>query len=178
LEIELISNLYSPNPNHTGEQHPMTVDPSPLAEIVPLPEHGSCFICGSQNPKGMGLVWYAQADAEHGLRVFCDFEFTLSEQGPPGHAHGGASAAVIDEVMGAAVWRSGLKVVLANMNLNYHKPVPLHTSLRAEGWLERLEGRKAYAFGRIVLVNGGETAVSGTGLYIHAPHLFTFDYYG
>jgi acyl-coenzyme A thioesterase PaaI-like protein len=147
-------------------------------KAIPLPEHGSCFICGSQNPKGMGLVWYAQVSETQRELIYCEFEFTLSEQGPPGHAHGGASAAVLDEAMGAAVWRSGLKVVLANMNLNYHKPVPLSAPLRVEAWLERTEGRKAYALGRIVLVNGGETAVSGTGLYIHAPHLFTFDYYG
>ncbi len=142
-----------------------------------LPEHGSCFICGTQNPKGMGLAWYVQQDVNQ-ILIYSEFEFTLSEQGPPGFAHGGASAAVLDEAMGAAVWRSGLKVVLANMNLNYHLPVPLHKPLRVEGWLERFEGRKGYAEGRIVLVEGGETAVSGTGLYIHAPHLFTFDYYG
>ncbi|MCB8967119.1 MAG: PaaI family thioesterase [Ardenticatenaceae bacterium] len=146
-------------------------------DVTPLPEHGSCFICGRENPKGMGLVWYTQRDDEHGLVAFSDFQFTLAEQGPPGFTHGGASAAVIDEVMGAVVWRSGLKVVLANLNLDYRHPVPLHTPLRAEGWVERTEGRKAWAFGRLVLP-GGETAVSGTGLYIHAPHLFTFDYYG
>ena len=88
-----------------------------MTESVRLPEHGSCFICGSQNPKGMGLVWYARPDEAHELVVFTDFSFGLSEQGPPGHTHGGASAAVIDEVMGAVVWRSGLKVVLANLNL-------------------------------------------------------------
>ena len=148
-----------------------------MTESVRLPEHGSCFICGSQNPKGMGLVWYARPDEAHELVVFTDFSFGLSEQGPPGHTHGGASAAVIDEVMGAVVWRSGLKVVLANLNLDYRRPVPLRVPLRAEGWVKRVEGRKAWAFGRIVLP-GGETAVSGTGLYIHAPHLFTFDYYG
>lgn len=142
-----------------------------------LPEHGSCFICGAQNPKGMGLVWYVQPDVKQ-ILVYSEFEFTLSEQGPPGFAHGGASSAVIDEAMGAAVWRSGLKVVLAKMNLNYHLPVPLVAPVRVEGWLERFEGQKAYAQGRIVLMEEGETAVSGTGLYIHAPHLFTFDYYG
>ena len=141
-----------------------------------LPEHGSCFICGTQNPKGMGLIWYVQRNPKH-ILVFSEFVFTLAEQGPPNHAHGGASAAVIDEAMGAAVWQSGLKVALANMSLNYHLPVPLHAPLRVEGWLERFEGRKGYARGRIVLADGG-TAVSGEGLYIHAPQLFTFDYYG
>ncbi|MCP4422892.1 MAG: PaaI family thioesterase [Chloroflexi bacterium] len=140
-----------------------------------LPEHGSCFICGTENPKGMGLVWYVEQDTDR-ILVYSEFEFTVSEQGPPGFAHGGASSAVIDEAMGAAVWQSGLKVVLANMNLNYHLPVPLNKPLRVEGWLERFEGRKGFAEGRILV--GGKTAVSGTGLYIHAPHLFTFDYYG
>ena len=144
---------------------------------IPLPEHGACFICGSQNPKSMGLIWYETRDENDRVLVFTDFEFTLSEQGPPGHAHGGASAAVIDEVMGAAVWRAGQKVVLANLNLNYRLPVPLNTPLRAEGWLDRIEGKKGFAEGRIVLPDGS-TAVAGTGLYIQAPHLFTFDYYG
>ena len=155
----------------------MAIKSEPDVQIERLPEHGSCFICGTQNPKNMGLVWYVQQDAGQ-ILVFSEFEFTLAEQGPPGHAHGGASAAVIDEAMGAAVWRSGLEVVLANMNLNYHLPLPLHVPLRVEAWLERFEGRKAYAEGRLVLMEGGETAVSGAGLYIHAPHLFTFDYYG
>jgi acyl-coenzyme A thioesterase PaaI-like protein len=148
-----------------------------MEEPIALPEHGSCFVCGGENPKGMGLTWYDVADEERGRLVFCEFQFTLAEQGPPGHAHGGASAAVIDEAMGAAVWRSGLQVVLANMNLNYRKPTPLHAPLRVEAWLERTEGRKAYAVGRILL-DGGETAVSGTGLYVQAAHLFPFDYYG
>jgi len=109
--------------------------------------------------------------------VYTEFEFTLSEQGPPGHTHGGASAAVIDEAMGAAVWRSGAKVVLANLNLDYRLPVPLFVPLRVESWLERSEGKKSYATGRILLEDG-RTAVSGTGLFLPAPHLFTFDYYG
>ncbi len=154
----------------------MTIEFEHDVKTERLPEHGSCFICGTQNPKNMGLVWYVQQDAGQ-ILVFSEFEFTLAEQGPPGYAHGGASAAVLDEAMGAAVWRSGLKVVLANMNLNYHLPVPLRTPLRVEAWLERVEGRKAYAQGRL-LVEEEKTAVSGAGLYIHAPHLFTFDYYG
>ncbi|HIP73545.1 MAG TPA: PaaI family thioesterase [Anaerolineae bacterium] len=142
-----------------------------------LPEHGSCFICGSENPKSMGLVWYETAGEDGRNLIFAEFEFTLAEQGPPGHAHGGATAAVVDEAMGAAVWRSGLKVVLANLNLNFHKPMPLYVPARVEAWLERTEGRKAYAFGRILLLDG-KTAVSGTGLYVQAPHLFTFGFYG
>lgn len=139
--------------------------------IKTLPEHGLCFVCGQQNPNGMGLTWYTRPDEQHGLVLFTDFLFTLAQQGPPGHAHGGASAAVLDEAMGAVCWQSGLQVLLANLNLDYHLPVPLETPLRLEAWVDKRNGRKAFAQSHLLLPSG-KTAVSGTGLYIHSPHLF------
>ena len=159
---------------------------APLAS--PLPKHGSCFVCGTDNEKGMGVVWCVyktptpQEDenplppfdkpraAPGAVRIFADFEFDEAQQGPPGHAHGGASAAVVDEAMGAAVWQSGLQALLANLNLDYRLPVPLYTPLRAEAELQKLEGRKAYAIGRILV--GGKVAVEATGLYVHIPTFF------
>ena len=60
-----------------------------------LPEHGSCFLCGSENPHNVGLRWYVD---EKGV-VSSEFTLTLAQQGPPGYAHGGLSTAVLDEVM-------------------------------------------------------------------------------
>jgi acyl-coenzyme A thioesterase PaaI-like protein len=129
----------------------------------------------------MGVVWCVQISpasqdnekplAPGAVRIYAEFEFDEAQQGPPGHAHGGASAAVIDEAMGAVVWQSGLRALLANLNLNYRLPVPLHTPLRAEAWLERVEGRKAYARGQILV--GDRVAVEGTGLFVHIPAFFS-----
>jgi len=128
----------------------------------------------------MGILWCVQKTpaAQHDVKplppgavhIYAEFEFDEAQQGPPGHAHGGASAAVIDEAMGAVVWQSGLQVLLANLNLNYRLPVPLHTPLRAEAWLERVEGRKAYARGQILV--GDRVAVEATGLFVHIPAFF------
>lgn len=142
----------------------------------PLPEHGPCFICGTANPRSLGLRWYEESREDGLLVIYSDFQFDEGQQGPPKHAHGGASAAVIDEVMGVVAWRSGLKVVLANLSLDYRRPVPLNVPLRVEGWVKDKDERKAYTYGRLILPDG-HTAVSGTGLYIQAPHLFTFDFY-
>lgn len=136
-----------------------------------LPEHGPCFVCGQQNPNSMGITWYTRPDPQRGLILFSNFTFSLAQQGPPSHAHGGASAAVLDEAMGAVCWQSGLQVLLANLNLNYHHPVPLDTMLQLEAWVDRVAGRKAFAQGHLLLPSG-QTAVSGTGLYIHSPQLF------
>jgi len=151
--------------------------PTTAEGVEQLPEHGSCFICGAENPKSMGLAWFlthtnpAVQQAANDLLVFSEFRFSMAEQGPPGYAHGGASAAVLDEAMGAVVWRSGLQVVLANMNLDYRRPVPLGETVRVEAWLEGTEGKKAFAAARLVLASG-QMAVQARGLYIHAPAIF------
>jgi len=146
-----------------------------------LPEHGYCFVCGHQNPHGIGVIWqatfYQKAPDAAGyylpgsVLISTEFQFTKYQQGPPGHAHGGASAAVVDEAMGAAVWQSGYQALLAHYELDYKLPVPLDAPLRAEAWIVKTAGRKVYARGHILLADGSE-AVTATGLYLHIPHFF------
>jgi len=146
-----------------------------------IPSHGWCFVCGDENPHGIGLTWQAAFKQERpddegrfppgSIYVFSDFHFKLAQQGPPGHAHGGASAAVIDEAMGVSVWQSGYRALLAHYELDYKLPVPLDTPVRVEAWVEKVEGRKVYAQGRIRLADG-RVAVEGSGLYLHIPDFF------
>ena len=146
-----------------------------------LPSHGWCFVCGDENPHGIGITWQAAfkqvAPDDEGhfppgsVLIFSEFQFTRAQQGPPGHAHGGASASVIDEAMGASVWQSGYRALLAHYELDYKLPVPLNAPVRVEAWVEKVDGRKVYARGRLLLANG-EVAVSGSGLYLHIPGFF------
>jgi len=132
-----------------------------------LPEHGSCFICGSENPHNLGLHWYVN---EKGV-VSSEFTLTLAQQGPPGYAHGGLSAAVLDEVMGAAVSQAGFTVAAAKIEVNYRKPVPLGTLITTKGYVTRRVRRKVYARGEICL-HDGTLLVEGKGLFVIAPQLF------
>ena len=63
-------------------------------------------------------------------------------EGPPGHAHGGAIAAVLDEAMGAAAWLNGHPVVAAELATRFHALVPLSTVACFEASLASVEGRK------------------------------------
>jgi len=85
--------------------------------------------------------------------------------------HGGASAAILDEAMGKVVWLAGLQVVLATMTVDYAQPTPLGVRARAEAWIERVEGRKAYAAAHLLLPDGS-VVVRATGLYIDVPAFF------
>jgi uncharacterized protein (TIGR00369 family) len=132
-----------------------------------LPYHGWCFVCGRDNPHSIGLTWWVD---DEGILTS---EFTLNEaqQGPPQHAHGGASAAILDEAMGLVVWAAGHKVAAVNLEINYHKPLPLKVPLSLEARITQIDERKIFSTGEIRLPEG-TTAVSGRGIYVVAPVLF------
>ena len=132
-----------------------------------IPYHGWCFVCGTENPHSIGLTWYVDDDG------IMTSEFTLNEaqQGPPGHAHGGASAAILDEAMGLVVWAAGHKVAAVNLEINYHKPLPLNQPLSLEARITQMDERKIFSTGEIKLADS-TVAVSGRGIYVVAPKLF------
>jgi acyl-coenzyme A thioesterase PaaI-like protein len=94
--------------------------------------------------------------------------FGAGAQGPPGHAHGGSIAAVLDEAMGAAAWVAGHLAVAARLDTSFQRMLPLGTDATLEGWVEREEGRKIWTAGRL-LDGGGKPFASATGLFIELP---------
>jgi len=128
-----------------------------------LPEHGSCFVCGGSNSHGIGVTWYAREDGS----IFTDVTLTEAQQGPPGLAHGGASAALLDEAMGAAVWQAGYKAVSIGLNISYQRPVPLGQKIQVIGMrMDKLD-KQIFTQGVIRLLDG-TVAVRGKGVYVEA----------
>ena len=132
-----------------------------------LPDHGSCFVCGKSNPKSIGITWQLAT----GNHIFASFEFSDLQQGPPGFVHGGASAAVMDEAMGLAVFHSGYRVVTANLSIDYRKPIPLGKTVKIQAVMSGKSERRILALGEILLPDGS-VAVSAKGIYAEANHFF------
>lgn len=131
------------------------------------PIGGSNFIYGAP-PGGFGARLYVEPDGHvEGVIVLGP-----EKEGPPGHAHGGALATMIDEVMGAAAWHNGYPVLAANLNFNYRRPAPLGIELRVRGRIDSIEGRKIFTSGEVILPDGS-IATEGTGLFVVAPKHFT-----
>ncbi len=97
-----------------------------------------CFGCGPDNPDGMKLEFHLNDD---GNRFVCNFKLSQRYTGPPGHAHGGIIATILDEAMGKANKLSNVVAVTSEMTVQYLKPVPLGEPLVVEGWGERVLGR-------------------------------------
>jgi acyl-coenzyme A thioesterase PaaI-like protein len=132
-----------------------------------LPDHGSCFVCGKSNPKSIGITWQLAT----GNHIFASFEFSDLQQGPPGFVHGGASAAVMDEAMGLAVFHSGYRVVTANLSIDYRKPIPLGKTVKIQAVMSGKSERRILALGEILLPDGS-VAVSAKGIYAEVNHFF------
>lgn len=80
--------------------------------------------------------------------------FGPETEGPPGHAHGGAMAAVLDEVLGLAAWAAGYPVVVGNLNIHFKELLPLMTVMQVESEIVKVEGRKVTVKGKIVDAEG------------------------
>lgn len=132
-----------------------------------LPYHGWCFVCGNENPHSIGITWFIEDDG----RLTSEFTLTEAHQGPPSYAHGGASAAILDEAMGLVVWAAGHKVAAVNLEINYHKPLPLHQPIFIEGRITQVDERKIFSVGEIRMADS-TVAVSGRGIYVVVPKLF------
>ncbi len=90
--------------------------------------------------------------------------FGSAYEGPPGCVHGGFVAAAFDEVLGFANSISGNPGMTAELTVRYRKPTPLHSELRFEAELLRVEGRKNFTAGRVLA--GDLVTAEAEGLFI------------
>lgn len=97
-----------------------------------------CFGCGPDNPEGMRLKFQLN---EAGEGFICHFRLTRRYTGPPGHAHGGIIATILDEAMGKVNKLRNVVALTSEMTVQYLKPVPLGKRLIVEGWEKSVRGR-------------------------------------
>jgi acyl-coenzyme A thioesterase PaaI-like protein len=124
--------------------------------------HTSVFVSpfvGSLNPLAPPLIVDMRDDTIVATGVFGD-----QYEGPPGYVHGGVIAAVFDEVLGFAQSLSGRPGMTGRLTIHYRAPTPLHTELRIDGRVDRVDGRKIFTIGR--LFHGETLCAEAEGLFI------------
>ena len=128
----------------------------------PKPRKNHCFACGKDNPAGMHLKFYLDHDAR---RATCNFKLSRKYTGPPGHAHGGIIATILDEAMGKVNRFRNVLALTSAMEIRYLKPVPLGKTLTVTSFEEKVEGRKHVNVAEISNPEGQVLARS-TGTFI------------
>lgn len=125
--------------------------------------HDACFGCGPGQPDGVGLTLASRGD--HALaRVVLDEHLS----GPPGAAHGGIPALILDEVLGTTVNILHQRPsVTGTLTVEYLAPTPIGAPVDAEAWLRETDGRKAFVEG--VVRHAGEVTARGEAVFIGVP---------
>ncbi len=96
-------------------------------------------------------------------RAWATFHLGAAFEGPPGLVHGGVSAMILDQMLGEAAGAGGKPGMTGTLTLRYRRGTPLG-DLRAEAWIERSEGIKTWAHGRLLDAEG--VTVEAEGLFI------------
>lgn len=84
--------------------------------------------------------------------------------GPPGSVHGGVIAAVFDELLGTVAVSNDAAGFTGTLTVIYRSPTPILEPLTMRAWLDRREGRKAFAKGE--LHHGDVLCAEAEGIFI------------
>ncbi len=144
---------------------------TPSLNRSPTPADGSefeftphnCFACGTLNEHGLGLEIHVETG-----RSWTELELESRFEGWEGIAHGGILCTILDEVMAWALVAEDNWGVTARMSVDFRKPVPVGTTLRADGWVTRSRRRLVETEARIVDATTGVELATATGVYVAA----------
>jgi acyl-coenzyme A thioesterase PaaI-like protein len=93
-----------------------------VATLPTFPNWQKSFVSGPDSPL---------YEVEHRIQkqnsqiLVTKIKFKNKAEGPPGYVHGGASAGIIDELMGIVVWNNQFLCVTQTLQVQYLKILPL-----------------------------------------------------
>ncbi len=131
-------------------------------EEVPLLRPKTRFLSSTERV----TVRYFTRDADD--EIVSLTRFGSGTEGPPGHAHGGSIASVLDEVMGFACFFGDIPVLAARIEVDFRAPLPIPNLVMAVGRIVGVDGRKISTTGVLQSFDGVIYAES-TGLFIRLP---------
>ncbi len=150
----IVANLRIHVSDPPPPRYPGSFDPNDPRRVFPYD-----LVTGFLNPLAVPVetVWEEP-------KAIGRVRFGTAYEGPPGCVHGGVVAATFDQVFYVANLMRGTAGPTAKLELHFRRPTPLHTELRFEGWQERVEDRKVYTAGRLLV--GDTVTVEAAGLFI------------
>ena len=95
--------------------------------------------------------------------TYADVHLGAAYEGPPGMAHGGVSALLLDHIMGVTASQLTQVTFTGTLTLKYRNPLPLGR-VQLHGRVSGTEGRKVFVDARIEGDAG--VAVEATGIFI------------
>ena len=138
---------------------PVAIPEPGWVPVEPFPSPEDTFLADGDRVR---IAYFRRPNAP---TLFAKAWFGTKTMGPPGHVHGGAMAATLDEAMGAAAWMNGLHCVAANIKISFVSMLPIESETIVEAHIDRVEGRKIHLRSTLTGLSG-KVVAEGTGLFI------------
>lgn len=138
------------------------------------PNSAHCFICGVENAGGVHVSYYEVTNERGEPELLARFTGRNHHQGYPNRMHGGVITGILDETVGRAIniGVSGSEAqawgVTVELEVKFHRPVPLNVELTARGRITNVSRRLYAGTGELYLPDG-TVAASCTGKYVQLP---------
>jgi acyl-coenzyme A thioesterase PaaI-like protein len=127
--------------------------------VVPFPSPEGTFLHDGDRVR---IAYFRKSNAPE---LYAKVWFGAKTMGPPGHVHGGAMAAALDEAMGAVCWMNGHRVVAATITVTFLAMLPIDTETTLAADIPRIEGRKVSTRSSLTDPTGRRVA-EAEGLFI------------
>ena len=141
---------------------PIVVAEEGWVPVEPFPNIEGTFLAAAADGERTRIVYFRRPDAG---TLYARAWFGPRTLGPPGHVHGGAIAAVLDEALGAVCWMNGYPTVAAQITISFVGMLPIDTETTVESWIESVDGRKIRLRSTLKTPLGGSVA-EGQGLFV------------
>jgi acyl-coenzyme A thioesterase PaaI-like protein len=144
----------------------------------PVRTDGGVALCGACRRTGSCRLGLTTERLDDGGHAHFEIACPTDHEGGPGVAHGGWTAAVLDEVLGHVPILHGQLAVTGTLTVRFVKPVPLELPLEARAWVARVDGLKWFVAGELVLAASGALLASAEGVWIardHSAHFGNFE---
>ena len=123
----------------------------------------NCFACGTLNTSGHGLTLHVEPG-----RSWTELALDRRFEGWEGVIHGGILCTILDEVMAWALVGEDNWGVTARLSVDFKRPVPVSTRIRADGEIVSSRRRVVETRATLIEVEDGAVLATARGTYLAA----------
>lgn len=131
---------------------------------VPRTE-GGVIMCGACTATKQCRLGIRREWLEDEIAVF-EVACPRNQEGGPNVAHGGWTAAAMDEMLGHVPILHNQMSVTATLTVNFRKPVPVERPLLGRAWIDKVEGSKWFVSGELLLLPSRSVLATATGIWV------------
>lgn len=146
----------------TSEARPAGAVAGPGVAPFDLVPH-NCFACGALNRHGLRLLLHVEP-----RRSWTELVLDERFEGWAGMAHGGIITTILDEVMAWALVGEDNWGVTARLSVDFRRPVPVGSRIRAEGEIASSRRRIVETTAKVVNLEDREILATARGTYLAA----------